>query len=162
MASHRVNFEDVEVGQDIGLLPKGPFTTPHLMRWSAAMENWHKIHYDLPFAMQHDKLPGLLINGSLKQQFLAQIVKDWVGPDGWVWKLRFQFRAMNLVGETLTIWGKVTDKRRLDVFGIVDLELGIRNDVGMESTPSSATVALPFRGGPAVPYPFSQKIDERK
>ena len=27
-------------------LRKGPLTTVHLMRWSAAMENWHKIHYD--------------------------------------------------------------------------------------------------------------------
>ena len=38
------------------------------MRWSAAMENWHKIHYDLPFATGHDRLPGLLINGSLQQE----------------------------------------------------------------------------------------------
>jgi len=158
MASQRVNFEDVEIGQEIAPLTKGPFTTPHLMRWSAAMENWHKIHYDLPFATQHDKLPGLLINGSLKQQFLAQLVKDWVGSDGWVWKLRFQFRAINLVGETLTIWGKVTDKRRLEIFGLVDLELGIRNEAGTESTPGSATVALPFHDGQAVPYPFPEQI----
>ena len=65
----------------------GPFTTAHLMRWSAAMENWHKIHYDLPFATEHDKLPGLLINGSLKQQFLAQSLKDWAGPTVWVMML---------------------------------------------------------------------------
>jgi hydroxyacyl-ACP dehydratase HTD2-like protein with hotdog domain len=65
--SHRpapaLAFEDVEVGQEAGPMRKGPFTTAHLMRWSAAMENWHKIHYDLPFATGHDKLPGLLING---------------------------------------------------------------------------------------------------
>ena len=60
---------------------KGPFTTAHLMRWSAAMENWHKIHYDLPFATGHDKLPGLLINGSLKQQFIAQIAEGLGGAD---------------------------------------------------------------------------------
>ncbi len=37
-------FEDVSIGQEIGPLFKGPLTTAHLMRWSAAMENWHKIH----------------------------------------------------------------------------------------------------------------------
>ncbi len=151
-------FEDVTVGEEIGLMVKGPFTTAHLMRWSAAMENWHKIHYDLPFATGHDKLPGLLINGSLKQQFLAQYLKDWAGPAGWLWKLRFQFRAMDLVGARLTVWGRVTATRRVEfsqgAYGLAEIEIGIRNEAGTESTPGSATVALPYRNGPPIPYPF--------
>jgi acyl dehydratase len=147
-------FEEVEIGSSIPDLPKGPLTTAHLMRWSAAMENWHKIHYDKPFAMEHDKLPGLLINGSLKQQFVIQILKDWAGPGGWVWKASFQFRAMNLVGEEIRVWGKVKDKRRAPDFGLIDLELGIVNEEGKESTPGAGVVALPYRGGKPVPYPF--------
>ena len=147
-------FEDVEIGASIPDLPKGPLTTAHLMRWSAAMENWHKIHYDKPFAMEHDKLPGLLINGSLKQQFIIQILKDWAGPGGWVWKASFQFRAMNLVGEEIRVWGKVKDKRRAPDFGLIDLELGIVNEEGKESTPGAGVVALPYRGGKPLPYPF--------
>lgn len=147
-------FEDVAVGQEAGPTSKGPFTTAHLMRWSAAMENWHKIHYDLPFATGHDRLPGLLINGSLKQQLIAQLLKDWAGPLGWVWKIRFQFRAMNLMGERLHVWARITRTERLPDYGIVELELGIRNEDGLESTPGSATVALPYRGGKKLPYPF--------
>jgi len=151
-------FEDISVGQEIGPLFKGPLTTAHLMRWSAAMENWHKIHYDLPFATGHDKLPNLLINGSLKQQFIVELLKDWAGPTGWLWKVRFQFRAMNVVGERLSIWGKVVGTRRADTpqgaYGLVDLDLGIRNEEGIESTPGAATVALPLRGGSPLPYPF--------
>jgi len=147
-------FEDVEVGMSIPTIEKGPMSTAHLMRWSAAMENWHKIHYDKPFAIEHDKLPGLLINGSLKQQFMMQVLKDWVGPGGWVWKVSFQFRAMNVVGETMRVWGKVTEVRRTADFGLVDLELGILNDHDKESTPGSGTVALPYRGGKPLPYPF--------
>lgn len=150
----RRDFEDVAVGADIGPLFKGPLTTAHLMRWSAAMENWHKIHYDLPFATGHDKLPGLLVNGSLKQQFIAQLLKDWAGPAGWLWKLRFQFRAMSLVGETLSLWGKVTALREAEGYGLVEIDLGIHNEDGLESTPGAATIALPYRGRAAVPYPF--------
>ena len=124
------------------------------MRWSAAMENWHKIHYDLPFATGHDKLPGLLINGSLKQQLIAQLLKDWAGPTGWVWKARFQFRAMNLVGERLEIWARITATERRSAYGLVEMELGSRHDQGGVSTPGSATIALPFRNGPPLPYPF--------
>ncbi len=147
-------FEDVAVGDELPRLAKGPLTTTHLMRWSAAMENWHKIHYDRPFAVEHDKLPGLLINGSFKQQFIVQLLKDWAGPAGWVWKTSFQFRAMNIVGETLEMWARVTAKRNAPDFGLIDLDLGIVNEAGKESTPGKATVALPYRGGKPVPYPF--------
>lgn len=150
----RRNFEDVQAGEDLAVLVKGPLTTAHLMRWSAATENWHKIHYDLPFATGHDKLPGLLINGSLKQQFVAQFLKDWAGPDGWVWKIAFQFRAMNLAGERLELWARVIRLERAEAFGLVHVELGVRNGEGKESTPGSAVVALPYRDGPVVPYPF--------
>lgn len=152
--SKQLCFEDVTVGMDVPGLTKGPMTTAHIMRWSATMENWHKIHYDQPFAVNHDKLPGVLLNGSFKQQWLAQLLKDWVGVNGWVWKLNYQFRAMNLVGETLTIWGKVTAKRETPDYGLVDLDIGILNDQGKESTPGKATVALPYRNGKPVPYPF--------
>ncbi len=56
----------IEVGTRLPELVKGPITTQHLMRWSSAIENWHRIHYDKPFAIEHDKLPGLLVNGSWK------------------------------------------------------------------------------------------------
>ena len=147
-------FEDVTIGEEIPGLEKGPMTTTHLMRWSAAMENWHKIHYDRPFAIEHDKLPDLLINGSLKQQFVMQLLADWAGPGGWVWKVSFQFRAMNVVGETLRIWGRVVDKRETPDYGLIDIELGILNDTDKESTPGTATVVLPYRAGAALPYPF--------
>ena len=147
-------FEEVEIGAELPGLEKGPMTTAHLMRWSAAMENWHKIHYDKPFAMEHDKLPDLLINGSLKQQFVMQLLADWAGPGGWVWKAGFQFRAMNLVNETMRVWGRVSGKREGPGYGLIDIELGILNDTDKESTPGTAVVALPYRGGKPVPYPF--------
>ena len=147
-------FEDVPIGMEIAPLTKGPLTTVHLMRWSAAMENWHRIHYDHAFATGHDGLPGLLVNGSFKQQFVMQLLKDWAGPAGWVWKAAFQFRAMNQAGETLRVWARVKDKREAPSFGLIDLDLGIVNEHGVESTPGTAMVALPYRDGPPLPYPF--------
>ena len=147
-------FDDVWVGQELPWLTKWPLGEIHLFRWSATMENWHRIHYDRRFAVEHDKLPDLLINGSLKQQFMVQMVKDWAGREGWVWKVSFQFRAMNSVGETLHVWGRVKSTERLQDYGLVVLDLGIVNQDGKESTPGEATLALPFRNGRPVPYPF--------
>ena len=156
-------FEETEVGETIPMLRKGPLTTVHLMRWSAAIENWHRIHYDQAFTREHEKLPALLVNGTLKQQFVMQALTEWAGEGGWVWKVRFQFRAMNLVDEELVVWANVRSGSRLPSFGLVELDLGIRNADGVESTPGSAVVALPYRNGPALPYPFvpPSYVDEK-
>jgi acyl dehydratase len=147
-------FDDVSVGDELSPLVRGPMTTVHLMRWSAAIENWHRIHYDQKFATEHDHLPALLVNGSWKQHFLVQAVRQWLGPKGWLAKISFQFRAMDVVGSTLTAWGTVTDTEVRDGLGIVVCEIGIRNENGDESTPGRAVGVLPLRGGPDVPYPF--------
>lgn len=147
-------FEDFAVGDELPRLTKGPLTTIHLVRWSAAMENWHRIHFDHPYAVEREGLKGLLINGTFKQQFILQLLTDWARPGGWVWKADFQFRAMNLVGERLTLWGRVARKRRARNCGLIDLDMGIINEHEVESTPGSATVAFPYRCGEPLSYPF--------
>jgi acyl dehydratase len=161
MAGTNKFFDDVSVGDDLPALPIGPLTTMHLMRWSAAMENWHRIHYDRAFAVEHDKLPDLLVNGSLKQQFIVKLLKDWASSSGWLWKVSFQFRAMDRVGDVLNVWGKVTGTEKLADYGLVEVDVGIRNDDGKESTPGKAVIALPFKDGKTIPYPFVAPVRER-
>jgi len=147
-------FEDVAAGDELPELVRGPMTTTHVMRWSAAIENWHRIHYDQPFAVGHDGLPGLLVNGSFKQHLLAQLMRGWLEPAGWLARIEMSFRGMDLVGDTLTAHGRVTEVAQRDGLGLVVCEIGIRNQRGEEGTTGSATGVLPLRGGPAVPYPF--------
>jgi acyl dehydratase len=156
MASYEVRqqlFDDVSIGDALPRLKKAPLTTLHLMRWSAAIENWHRVHYDKKFAIEHDTLPGLLVNGSFKQNFIVQALKDWAGLEGWVWKVSLEFRKMDVAGTALWVWARVTDKTAVGAYGIVTVSLGIVNDEGRESTPGRAMIALPCRGG-SVPYPF--------
>ena len=61
---------------------------------------------------------------------------------------------MDVVGTTLDVWARVTRKVPLEGYGLVEHELGIRNPEGRESTPGKAIVALPYKGGPKIPYPF--------
>lgn len=147
-------FEDVIVDEALPELVKGPLTLLHLVRWSAATENWHRIHYDRDYATNHDKLPDVLVNGSLKQQFILQLLKDWAGLEGWAYKARFQFRAMDTVGATLRVWGKVSGKQACPDYGMVRLTIGMSGRDGAESVRGEALVALPYRDGSAVPYPF--------
>ena len=92
----RMNFEDVAVGTEVTSIVRGPMSPIHLMRWSAAIENWHRIHYDWRFATNHDGLPDVLINGSWKQHLLVQLMRGWLGSEGWLWQLSYQFRKMDV------------------------------------------------------------------
>ena len=147
-------FEDISVGDEIPSVEKGPMSVGHIMRWSSAMENWHRIHFDWRYATQHDGLPDVLVNGSWKQHVLFQLLTDWAGEDGWVWRLNFQFRGMNVPGDTLIAWGRVTGIEEAGDYGLVHLQFGLKDQNGTESSPGEATVVLPRREGPAVPYPF--------
>jgi len=149
-----VVFEKLTVGDEIPELVRGPLREAHLMRWSASIENWHRIHYDQRFTVEHEGLPDLLVNGSWKQHFLVQVVRQWAEPEGWLRSISFQFRAMDVVGSTLHAWGRVAELTEENGYGVVKLEIGIRNQEGRQSTPGTATVVLPLQGGPAVPYPY--------
>jgi len=154
VSGQQVYFDEVQVGQEIPAAVKGPMTTAHIMRWSASMENWHRIHYDRAYAMEHDKLPNVVVNGSWKQHILMQLVKDWAGLGGWAWKVAFQYRDMDLPGDVITAWGRVAKKYEQGGLGYVELEIGLKNSRGVESTKGTAVVVLPRRGGASVPYPF--------
>jgi acyl dehydratase len=150
----QIYFDEVSIGQEIPSLGKGPIRTSHLVRWAAAMENWHRIHYDWRFATEVDGLPDVLVNGSWKQHVIAQMLKDWVGTDGWVWKIQFRYHEMDLPGDTINAWGRVARTTEIDGLGYVDLEIGLENSRGLESTTGTAVVVLPKMNGRAVPYPF--------
>ena len=69
----QIYYEDVEEGME---LPKYIYhpTPTHLFRWSAAIENFHRIHYDLDFGMNHDRNPSILVHGSWKQSAVPQYI----------------------------------------------------------------------------------------
>lgn len=143
-------IDDVFVGQELPSLVRGPLSPMHLMRFSAAIENWHRIHYDRDFATGHDGLPDLVVSGSWKQHFVAQMVRRWAGDAGWMREIGLQYRKVNVVGETLTAWGRVVEVEAAEAVGVATLEVGIVNQDGIESSPGRAVVLVPLAAGTTV------------
>ncbi len=152
-----VHYEDVQVGSSSPRLTKGPMTASHIMRWSAAMENWHRIHYDYRFAPGHDKLPDVLINGSWKQHILVQVMKEALGSEGWLWKIKFRYQKMDIAGDTLHAQATAVDKKVRADLGFVTYEVSLTDQNDKVSTSGLALGVLPLKGGPKVPYPFVVK-----
>jgi acyl dehydratase len=147
-------YEDFPIGAKLPVLTKGPMSPAHIMRWSAAMENWHRIHYDWRFATEHDKLPDILINGSWKQHVLVQLMKDGLGPDGWLWKIQFRYKMMDVAWDTLHAHAEVIDRREIDGLGLLQCRIALINQRDQVSTAGFAVGVIKPKGGRAVPYPF--------
>lgn len=147
-------YEDVDEGQILTPLQRGPMNTMLMMRWSAFQENWHRIHYDYPFATGHDGLPDIVVSGSWKQHMLVQMLKEWAGPLGWIWRVKYEYRGWDVAGDVLTAGGRIDRKEVQDGLGCIHCTIGIENQRGVRSTTGEAVIVLPMREGRKIPYPF--------
>ena len=141
---HQLHYEDVEVGTELPSLIKTP-TTQQLVKWAGASGDYYQIHYDTGFA-QATGLPGVIVHGRLKSNFLTQLVTDWIGDGGTVKRISVQHRGMDFPEEQITCRGRVTKKYAQDGEHIVECEIWAENPKGEKTAPGSAIVALPSRG----------------
>ena len=139
-------FEDVAVGEPLPPVVKGPMTTTHLVRWAAANGNYARIHWDLPFAQSEQGLPNVVVNGSLKNQYLGQLLIEFAGEEGWFKRFYVQHRGMDFPGDVLTASGVVSDKREVGGYGLVDCTVELTNSRGHQTAAGQGTVVLPKRG----------------
>lgn len=127
-------------GQLLQPLSRGPWTSSHITRWCAAQQNWDKIHYDLAYARDVAGLPGTIINGALKQHLIVQCLEE-AFPEAWVWRLDYRFAAMDIVGQTLEVRGKVSEVQAVGPHVFVTVDLAIHNlEQGKDTTTGTAIV----------------------
>lgn len=88
--------------------------------------------------------------GIQRHQWLFQAINDWCGDDGFIKECSVQFRGMNYFGDLSTISGEVTEKT-VDADGdsVVHMTFKTTNQLGENTMPGTAIVALPTRAGAA-------------
>lgn len=135
-------FEDVNVGDelpgfDVVLNPN------RMVKQVSGSQDFYEVHHDSEFARAGGHR-DIFYNTGFTRANLGRLLTDFVGDDGWVRKLRFEMRRMNMNGDTMRVRGKVAAKR--PETKELDIELWIENDREGLTTPASATVTLPGRG----------------
>lgn len=99
--------------------------------------------------------------GALRETFLTNLITNWMGDNGWLWKLSCQHRVFCYMGDTYWVKGEVTDKRVEDGHHVVDLKVWVENQWGVTTTPGNAVVILPTRDKPIeLPKPARENPDE--
>jgi hypothetical protein len=188
-------WEDVTVGERIGPVIKGPLSVRDELSWlmgaGSPFFKAHKSEFD--YERRHMKFleyveetgeadaPELVHYldqfakaigveraydyGSQRMAWLCNLFTNWMGDDGFLWKMSGDERAFNMVGDTTIIEGKVVKKYILDKKACVDIEAWAKNQNGLISMPPNiSTVILPSReqGPVTYPKPSSQLIEEVK
>ena len=137
-----VTFDEVEVGLDLPSLAKHPDML-QLFMFSAITWDTHRTHWDIPYSVDVEKLPGILTHGHLQGSFLCQMLSDWIGPEGRLKSINYQNRANTIAGDKLTCKGRVTSKSEKDGADLVTCEVWVEKQDGQVTTTGEATVELP-------------------
>ena len=136
----QIYYEDVEVGAELPTMTKKP-TTRQLVKWAGASQDWNELHYDKD-AAKKGGLPDVIVQGHLTSSFLAQLVTDWMGEEGFVKKMEVKWKQFHFPGQEVLCKGKVTEKLGENTV-LVDLWTEVDGTI---YAPHKATVVLPSKG----------------
>jgi hydroxyacyl-ACP dehydratase HTD2-like protein with hotdog domain len=131
------NFDSLRVGDQ---LPQRQFTPTNvsLFMYNAAIWNAHRIHYDERYTTEVEAHPGVVIDGPLQGDWLAQVVCDWLADAGQLLSFEYTNRHATYLGETLCSGGAVA---QIDATNTtVTLDLFVKNAAGEVTTPGKAIV----------------------
>jgi acyl dehydratase len=120
-----------------------------------------RCHWDHEFARKTGS-PYVYDYGRMRETWLIHLCTDWMGDDGWLWKLDAEMRKFNYVGDTHWMRGRVVRKYLANGDRpAVDLDVWGENQRGEVTTPGHASILLPSREhGPAeLPEPPGDAMD---
>ncbi|GAA0715569.1 hypothetical protein Drose_23775 [Dactylosporangium roseum] len=120
-----------------------------MVAYAGATWDWHKMHYDPDFVKAR-RLPAPVVDGQVFGALLVEQLQDWLGPECFVQKLAFTFKALVFAGETVRCEGTVVEAH--DDHVVVRQRVVVVDADGKElrsaAEPASATVLLGTADGP--------------
>lgn len=157
------------IGWGMQLTPPGAFRLSYKIRKKVpgmytpnplnVPDTVQRLHWETAWANELG-IPIPYDYGGLRETFLTNIVTNWMGDDGWLWKLSCQHRKFVYTGDTYWIKGKVVDKKQTETGNEVHLEIWVENQHGVIVSPGNAVVLLPSRAAEVVlPKPAEANVD---
>lgn len=167
-------WEEVEEGEELPSLVKGPFTpisgVAFLQGWGGFYVHGERIAWreyidrhpgmappdelglpQGPIRVHWDNefarrvgVPGAYDYGPQRVSWLIHMLTDWMGDDGFIRNLKSQVRRFNIWGDVQFIRGKVLEKVRKGDDGVVKVEVWAENQCGEVTAKGDGEVLLPL------------------
>jgi hypothetical protein len=163
-------FDDVNVGHKLPVMVRGPLTIGDMVAWNAGIgpsykagrwgylevinaphaQSWNpKLNFPVKYSQQHEDfniaagrgMPGPFDNGVMRFAWVAPMVTNWMGDDGFLKMLDVKVQSPGIYGDVNTYEGAVSEKD--DKEGIVKIDITGTNQTGQVSTKGTALVQLP-------------------
>jgi acyl dehydratase len=142
--SEQLFWEDVQVDDELpGFTRKTGFMNWN--RFAAVNDEFVFVHMD-DEAGQAAGQGAAFGMGNLRWTYVLNMLRGWAGEEGEIRELSLQFRAINHKNDVLTTVAKVTGKSSENGEHLVRLDVGVKNQDGLQTSPGIAVVALPSRG----------------
>lgn len=125
-----------------------------------AWDCMQRLHWDPEFARSIG-VPTSYDYGFMRTHWLIHALTNYVGDEGWVFRMYSEMRGFNYVGDTTWVRGSVTSKRLDPVLGpAVEIDLSCVNQRDEVTSPANATVLLPSREHGPVKLPPPGEVAE--
>ncbi|HDP24044.1 MAG TPA: hypothetical protein ENN34_01240 [Deltaproteobacteria bacterium] len=142
--AHELYFEDVTIGDEMPKLVKGPLQKLQHVVYAGASGDFNPLHTDDDFAKAVGMKDGVIAHGMLIMGFAGQAITAWV-PKKYLKKFGVRFAGMTKPGNTITVTGKVTDKKQEAGQNLVFCELTVTDEAGDVKITGNFTAALPSK-----------------
>ncbi len=136
-----LHWEDLEVGQALPALVLD-LTATRIVAGALATRDFMPVHHDRSYANQQGA-PDIFMNILSDTGHCSRFLTDWAGPDAMVARLAIRLGVPVFPGTRLTYTGEVTELRREDDEGIVEIHLKGSTDLG-DHVDGTAVVRLPL------------------
>jgi acyl dehydratase len=142
-APARLYYEDVQVGESIPPLEKGPVTHYQLVRYAGASGDFNPLHTD-PKVGEMLGLGGIIAHGMLIMGFVGQLLSDYVGPAA-LRKFGVRFKGMTHLGDVITCTGTITEKYEANGENLIAGKVQAADQNGDVKVTGTFVAALPRR-----------------
>lgn len=186
-------WEKTEIGEPVDQVIKGPLTLPDMVTWLQGIGSPHvrtgkywleyrqsspkvavkdpatgipqaveRVHWDDYMAAEIG-MPAAYDYGSQRGGYATYFATNWVGDEGWVANLDFQFRGMFFNGDVFRTSGEVVDKWRgaKSGTGYVKVKFKSVNNRGEDIMPGTMVAALPSEETGPLQFPVDVREDGR-
>lgn len=139
------SWEDVEEGQELAPV-EFPLTVYRMVVEAGANLDFNSIHHNSEFA-QASGAPEMYANTTFLLGMWERSLREFIGLRGRIRSIKgFKMKSFNVVGQTVTVKGKVLRTWLEGDEGLVDIEMWSENGETQTVGPGTATVSLPRRG----------------